>query len=56
MVHSDRHFQLRTRVFLGGAFRVYFFGFRFDPHTKLARVTGMAITEAVLEVFSGLFW
>ena len=34
-----------------------FFGFRFDPYTKLARVTGMATIEAVFEVFFGeLLW
>ena len=33
-----------------------FFGFRFDPYTTLARVTGMATTEAALEVFVGDFF
>ena len=36
-------------------FYLYFCGFRLDPYTKLARVTGMARTEAVCEVFFAVF-
>ena len=38
-------------------FLTRFFGFRFDPYTKLARVAGMATTQAASEVCLGdFFW
>ena len=52
---ADSWFEKGSRFFFvfSGLFMEIFFGLRYDPYANLAKVTGMATSEAVCESFFG---